>query len=158
MNRFLQRAVMTVLGLVVMLAWWSIRGGDSNVVTEDSIPATVWGGGGGTLTVEVHASCAAKLLVNFEGQEDEQSLNSWQEVEGGTHTWTIDVPREVGGYMELNAIDPPTGDTLSWQVRLNDAVVDEQFDQLQEPLENGYAFFIQAYYDDFSTGQLASDW
>ena len=159
MNTLLKRVVTTVLGVVVTLVWWSMRGGDSNVATEDRIPAIVWSGGGGTMSIEVHTTCAARLKVDFdESTEDGRSLNTWQEIEAGTHSWTIDVPREVGGYMELGAVDPKEGDTLSWQIRLNGQVVDEQFDQLEESLQEGYAFFIQAYYDDFSTGQLASDW
>ena len=65
MERLVKRALMTVLGIVVTLAWWSIRGGDSNTQSADEIPATVWGGGGGTLTIEVHATCAAQFRVSF---------------------------------------------------------------------------------------------
>jgi len=32
-------------------------------------------------------------------------------------------------------------------------VVDEQTDALQEALQSGYAFFVQVYFQDYSTGE-----
>lgn len=158
MERLVKRVLMSILGVVVTIAWWSIRGGDPNVQSVDEIPAAVWGGGGGTLTIEVHTTCAAQMRVSFDSdQEDVESLESREDMEAGTRTWTIDVPRGAGGYIELGAVDPKEGDTLSWQIRLNGQMVDEQFDELQEPLGEGYAFFIQSFFEDYSTGQFAED-
>lgn len=158
MNRLVRRVLLSVLGIAVTLAWWSMRGNDAQVTSADEIPATVWGGGGGTLTITVRTTCAARLLVSFyERQEDGQAMETWQDMEAGERTWSIDVPRGVGGTMELGAVEPKVGDTLSWQIRLNGQVVDEQFDELKEPLQDGYAFFIQSDFEDYSTGLFAAD-
>ena len=158
MDRLVKRVVMTVLGLAVTLIWWSIRGSDSNVQNADRIPATVWGGGGGTLTIEVRSTCAARLHVSFHtNQEDQEMMETWEDLEAGTRTWTIDVPGGVGGCVELGAVEPKQGDTLAWQISTNGKVVDEQFDELKEPLEKGYAFFIQSFFEDYSTGEFAAD-
>ena len=158
MDRLVKWVLRTVLGLAVMIAWWTIRGGDSNVQTADEIPASVWGGGGATMTIEVHTTCAAVMRVSFDSnQEDVESLATHEDIEAGTHTWTIDVPRDVGGYVELGGVEPHKGDTMSWRILLNEQVVDEQFDELEEELEDGYAFFIQSYFDDYATGQFATD-
>lgn len=158
MNRQVKWLLRTILGIAVMIAWWSIRGGDSNVQSADEIPAVVWGGGGGTLTIEVRTTCAAQMRVSFDSsQEEVESLETREDMEAGMRSWTIDVPRGVGGYIELGAVDPKDGDTLSWQIRLNGQVVDEQSDELQEPLGEGYAFFIQSFFEDYATGQFAED-
>jgi hypothetical protein len=158
MNGLLKRMIMAILGVAVTLAWWSIRGGDSNTETADRIPISVWGGGGGTMEIEVTTSVAAHMSVTFnENSDDGRSLDTREEIEPGTHSWTIDVPAGVGGYVELGAIDPEQGAQMSWQIRLNGQVIDEQSDLLEEPLEEGYAFFIQSYYDDYSAGELSRD-
>jgi hypothetical protein len=72
----------------------------------------------------------------------------------GVHDWTISVPADVSGYVELSATDPQPGTTLSWTLQANGNTVDEQSDQLEKPLEEGYGFFLQTYFDDYSTGEL----
>ena len=158
LDGLLKRAVMTVLGVVVTLAWWSIRGGDSNTTQVSSVPATVFGGGAGRLTIEVQNSCRARFSISFSGYEDDSEvIDADEQLDAGTHSWSIDVPRQVGGYIDLSAIDPQVGDQLSWRVLVNGEVVDEQFDKLEKPLESGYAFGLVAAFDDYSTGEYASD-
>jgi hypothetical protein len=158
LNGLARRAVMTVLGVLVTLAWWSFRGGDSNSTQVDKIPATVFGGGGGKVTIEVQTTCAARFSMSFSGNEDDsRSMDAVEVVEPGTHSWTIDVPRGVGGYVDFTAVEPKVCDRLSWRLLANGQIADEQFDELKEPLQSGYAFGLTAAFDDYSTGEYASD-
>ena len=160
-KNLLVRAGVGVLGIAVMLAWWSFHGGSSNTATVEKIPAKVWNGGAGTLTVEVEASCPAKMSINFEEREGEvgsrRNLQTWEQVGPGSHSWTIDVPSRVGGYIELGAVEPKVGDTLTWRIKLNGQVVDEQTEALQEALKPGYAFFLQSYFEDYATATKEED-
>jgi hypothetical protein len=63
----------------------------------------------------------------------------------------------VGGYVELGAVEPQPGDTLSWEIEVNGQVVDEQSETLEEPLGPGYAFFLQSYFEDYASGTFGDD-
>lgn len=39
MQNLLKRVVMGILGVAVMLAWWSFRGSDGNVESANKIPS-----------------------------------------------------------------------------------------------------------------------
>jgi len=149
-------------GLALMLGWWTLTGGgdDPNHESASRIPTAVWEGGGGHLAIEADTSSAAQMRVSF-SEEDEsgegRELQTWEDVAAGHHTWTIDVPSGVGGYVELGAVDPKPGDALRWTVTVNGETVDEQSDTLEEPLQKGYAFFLQTYFDDYASGTLADD-
>jgi hypothetical protein len=151
--------VKTIAGLAVVLAWWTIRGpGDDHTESTRKIPAVVWDGGAGSMTIHAETSCPAQMRVGFsdhrEDVEDPRSLNAWEDIPAGRHSWTIDVPAEVGGYVELSATEPKPGDTLSWSIEAAGTTVDEQSETLEQPLQQGYGFFIQSYFDDYATGTL----
>lgn len=55
------------------------------------------------------------------------------------------------------AEDPRVGDQLHFKIMINNQIVDEQADTLKEPLQSGYAFGIQAYFDDYSKGNTAGE-
>ena len=100
------------------------------------------------------------MRVSFskEGESgEERHLETWEDVAAGHHVWTIDVPSGVGGYVELGAVDPKPGDELRWTVAVDGETVDEQTEALEKPLEENYAFFLQAYFDDYASGTLAED-
>jgi len=146
-------------GLALVLGWWTLTGppDDPNHESESRIPSAVWGGGGGTLSIEADTTSAAQMRVSFgeKGDEgDERSLDSWEDVAAGHYSWTIDVPSGVGGYVELSAVDPKQGDELRWTVAVNGESVDEQSDRLEGPLEKGYAFGLQTYFDEYASGTL----
>lgn|SRR5262245_3330441 len=162
MTGLAKRFLKAVLGCALVLAWWTIRGpgDDANHESASQIPATVWEGGGARLAIDAHASTAAKMRVSFsqgsEGRQD-RSLETWEDVSAGDHAWTIDVPSGVGGYVELEAVDPKPGDELSWKLSVDGETVDEQADALEKPLQKNYAFALQAYFDDYSSGELGDD-
>jgi hypothetical protein len=160
----LKSLIRTALGLAVVLAWWTLRDGvvgtgpDTDTVSE--IPTRVWEGGAGTLSIEVDTSTPAQMRIDF-GEDDDgtpaRSMDAWQEIGAGHHSFSIDVPAGVGGYVELGAVAPEPGDSLSWTISAGGAVVDEQSDTLERPLEEGYAFFLQSYFDEYATGTLGED-
>lgn len=149
----------TLAGLALVLAWWTIRGpGDSNTETADHIPTVVWDGGAGSMTIHAESTCAVQMRVSFsEHPEDQGSprlLETHEDVPAGSHSWTIDVPADVGGYVELSAPSPQPGDHLAWTIEVGGKTVDEQSDTLEKPLEQGYGFFLQSYFDEYATGEL----
>lgn len=156
----LKRVGYTIAGVVVVLAYWSLKGsGGGGVKSSEGIPAKVWDGGGGTVRVDAEGSAPGRFSMTFSerGKPDGRAIESWSKVGAGTHSWTVEVPPGVSGYIELGADAPQVGDRLSMTVRVNGNVVYEDADTLREPLQQGYAFFVQAYLDDYATGELSRD-
>jgi hypothetical protein len=153
-----QRLVKTLVGLAVVLAWWTIRGpGDSHSETADHIPSVVWDGGAGSMTIRAETTTPAQMRVSFSENsesDDSRSLQTHEDVPAGSHSWTIQVPADVSGYVELSASSPQPGDRLAWTIEAAGATVDEQSETLEKPLEEGYGFFLQSYFDDYASGEL----
>ena len=154
----MKAVVRTVVGLLLVIGWWTITGNRiSTTPAQDRIPASVWGGGGGKLQIEAETSTPATMAVSFSDEHGERHLETYERVTAGTYRWTIDVPSSIGGYVELNADAPKAGDRLKFRVAANGRTVFEDSDQLEKPLEPGYAFFVQAYFDDYAKGKLSQD-
>jgi len=153
MKNLLIRAGIAVLGVVITLTWWTIRKGDSHVQSVSKIPAKVWAGGH-TLEVEAETSCAAKMSISFADISkpvgEQPQMQTLEKVSPGTYTWTIDVPAQVGGYIELDADAPQVGDTLKIKVKIDGKFIGEDSGKLEKPLEPRYTFGVQRYYDDYS--------
>jgi hypothetical protein len=162
LQRLVRKVVWWALGLVVTLVLWSIRGGDGREQVK-GIPDKVWEGGAGTMTIDVETSCPARMSVTFseDDEEDEdvnddepRSLNAWEKIEAGSHSWTIDLPPGAGGYVDLTAEDPEEGAQLSWVIRVNDVVMTEESQTLDDALPSNYAFGLQLFMDDYSSASL----
>jgi hypothetical protein len=154
--------VKSLAGLALVLGWWTLTGDgdDPSHETADRIPALVWEGGGAELAIEADTTTPAHMRVSFSerGESGEQRwLETWEAVEAGHHRWSIEVPEGVGGTVELGAVDPQPGDELRWTLRVDGEAVDEQAETLEQPLEEGYAFFLQTYFDDYAAGTLGDD-
>ena len=149
MEQLLKRAGMAALGIVVMLAWWSFKGGGSSSAEVQGIPTTVWEGGGGILNLSVETTSPARFSISFSDGED-RSMETWTPVGPGSHSWAVDVPRGAGGYIELGAENPKVGDKLHWKITFDGNPIEEQSETLDEPLQPGYAFFLQSAYDDYT--------
>ena len=65
-------------------------------------------------------------------------------------SWSVDVPSQVGGYIEIQADSPNVGDKLRMRLKVNGRVVDEQSEKLDQPLQAGTAFFLQDHFQDYS--------
>jgi hypothetical protein len=157
MEGLLKNLLKAGVGLAIMLAWWTLRGPGEEPGEENAaqIPAMVWEGGGGTLTIRVTTSSQSRLHLTFsEADPSDRSLEVWEPVPAGSHEWSIDVPSDVSGYVDFNADQPNVGDSLAWTVEVNGAVVDEQSQTLDKPLQPGWGFGIQTYFDDYASGTL----
>jgi len=144
-------------GVALLVACASGDGGSAN----DRIPAVVFGGGAATLTIEVTTSAPAKVTAVFErgsmDDPDHAMLETWQDVEAGSHTFTVDVPENVSGVAEVGIEQPPVGATVELVCRVNGEFIQRDSARLEEPLEKGYGFFAQIAFDDFATGELSTD-
>ena len=150
--------VRTVLGLVLVVGLWTITGNRiSTDPAQDKIPASVFGGGAAKLEIEAETSTAATMAISFSDESGERHLETYERVAAGTYRWTVDVPGDIGGYVELNADEPKAGDRLKFRIAANGRTVFEDSDQLDQPLEPGYAFFVQAYFDDYAKGELSDE-
>jgi hypothetical protein len=150
--------VRTVLGMVLVLGWWSFTGNSiSTSPTTDKIPASVWGGGAGVLEIEAETTTPARMSLSFSRDAQDEHIETYEDVPAGTFRWKIDVPSATSGYVELNALAPKPGDRVQFRILSNGRAVFEDVEQLDQPLEPGYAFFVQAYFDDYAKGKLSSD-
>ncbi len=165
MKNLLIRGGFAVLGMVLVLGWWTIKGrNDSgNSATSDKIPSKVWEGGAGTVTIEAESSAPATLRAYFSSAEKSESgtpnrsLEAWEKFPAGQHTWTIDVPAGTSGSLEFEAVGPKPGSTLSWTVRAGDKQIAQETEKLEQPLRANEAFFLQVEVDDFATGKLEGE-
>ena len=153
MKNLMIRAGIAVLGMVLTLTWWTIRRDNTHTQSANHIPTKVWAGGH-TLEVEVETSCDAKMSVSFaqhdKPNEEQNRLETFEKISPGTHSWSIDVPEQVGGYVEMDAVAPHPGDTLTMKITVDGKVVDQQTEKLSSPLAAGYVFGVQRDYQDYS--------
>ena len=160
MKKLLLRLVLSVLGVVATLLWWTYHDSGSKVQSSSHIPAKV-GEGGNQLVVEVEATTPSTLRVNFDDVRkpigEQILLEAWEKVPVGPHSWTIDVPSGIGGYIEFEADRPNSGDTLTQRIKINGKEVDSQTDRLDGALQPNTAFFVQFHRNDFSNAESASD-
>ncbi len=164
MNYLAKRAIIAVVGVVIVLAWWTLRGGhDNNVTSSAKIPAKVWEGGAGKVTIEVESSDPATMRADFESTEPMDSgkshrrLQTWEKVEAGQHSWTIEVPAATQGILEFEAVVPKVGSKLTWTVHAGDKQIAQDSQTLNEPLQANEAFFLQVELQDFATGKLVGE-
>jgi hypothetical protein len=154
----MKAVIRTVVGLVLVIGWWTITGNRiSTSPAQDRIPPIVWGGGGGKLEIEAETTTPATMAVSFSDETGERHLETYERIAAGTYRWTIDVPSATGGYVELNADTPKKGDRLQFRVSANGRTVFDASDHLDKPSEPGYAFFVQAFFDDYAKGKLSDD-
>lgn len=152
-KKLLIRVGLSVLGTAAVLTWWTIHPGASSIKRSDHIPAKI-GDGGNLMEIAVESSSPATMRVDFtertKSGSSQQSMETWEKIPAGAHSWSIDVPSGYGGYVELDAEGPKVGDSLMMQVKVDGEDVDKQSDSLKEPLPAGTAFFLQDHFEDYS--------
>ena len=160
MKRLLLRLGLSVLGTVITLLWWTYHDKGSSAQSMSHIPAKVTPGGN-QLVIEVEGSTASTMRIDFEDLSKPSGqqilLNAWEQVSAGPHTWTVDIPSGVGGYIEFEADHPNPGDTLTQRVKINGKEVDSQSEKLDSPLQPNTAFFVQFQRDDFSQAEAVPE-
>jgi hypothetical protein len=95
MQKLVRRVVGVALGIAVTMTYWYFMGGGAGTSVE-GIPAKVWGGGAGLLSVEVASTTAARFSISFSDNEDRE-LDAWTLINPGTQSWVIDIPHGAGG-------------------------------------------------------------
>jgi hypothetical protein len=165
MKGLMKKGIMAILGVVVMLGWWTVRGwldGSASAESYSHIPEKVWDGGGGPVTIEVEGSEEGRVSASFEthlpvDDANHKYLESWERISAGKHSFTIEVPPNVGGTVEMSIDSPQVGATVHVAVRIGDRLVAEDSSTLDAPLQPGYGFFAQVHLDDYATGKLGED-
>ncbi len=157
MKSLLKHMGLAVLGVVVMLAWWSIRGGgDTNTESLGRIPVKVWEGGAGTVEISVETSGSARFHISFEKYNDAgstgQMLSATETIAAGSHSWTIDVPAMTSSSVDLTAENPQVGATMKLTVRVNGTMVYDESHVLDEALPANYAFGLGCEFADIAQG------
>lgn len=156
MKKLILRLGLSALGVAATLLWWTYHDKGSNAQSMSHIPAKV-GEGGNQLVVETETTTPSTLRINFDdlrksiGQQI--LLQSWEKIPAGSHSWTVDIPSGIGGYIELEADHPNPGDTLTQRIRINGKEVDSQSERLDSALQPNSAFFVQFHRDDFSSAE-----
>lgn len=163
MNYLMKRAAFGVLGLVIVLAWWTLTGKHESTPSMDKIPSKVWEGGAGHVTIEVDSSDPATLRADFEKADPSdpskphQRLQTWEKVAAGQHSWTIDVPSGTLGTLEFEAVGPKPGSKLSWTVHAGGKQIAQETQTMDKPLQANEAFFLQIEVADLATGKLEGE-
>ena len=165
MQRLVRKAAMTVLGVALMLGFWTVRGwleGNAHAESASRIPEKVWNGGGAKIVLEEEASDEGTVSASFETRvpiddPKHKMLETWEKVGPGKHSYTIDVPPGVGGYVEMSLKEPKVGSSVRITVKVGDRVVGEDSSTLDSPLKPGYGFAAQVYFEDYATGKLGED-
>jgi hypothetical protein len=154
LKRLAIRIGFSVLGTAIVLVWWTYHGHNTHSESSNTIPATVWGGGGAKITVEAESTTPATMSIEFNERNksggEPKVLHTLEKFAPGTKTWTVDAPPNVGGYIELEAVHPKPGDKLKWRVTINGEQVGQEEDTLDQPLKNNEAMFLQLYFPDYA--------
>jgi hypothetical protein len=112
--------------------------------------------------VEVETSDPARVSLTFEtnnqvNSDDHKSLETWEKIGPGAHTFSVEVPSEVGGTAEVSAENPKVGSKVRIAVKVDGRIVAEDFSTLTEPLQPGYGFFAQVHLEDYASGKSEED-
>jgi len=154
MEALLGKLVRTVVGVAICIGIWTVQdrirgGGDS---ASDNIPRQVWGGGAGSVTIEAEANQPAVLSASFE--EGDDFMETWQKIPAGKHSFTIDVPADVSGSVELRIDDPEVGATIKLSMTQDGRLLGESFKRLDAPLEPGWGFASGIGVEDYAEGKV----
>jgi hypothetical protein len=162
METLIRKMLGAVAGVAICIGIWTIQdrltGGSGQ--SADSIPTEVWGGGAGTVTLEVEASEPAFVSASFEtngislGDDGHEYLESWQKIPAGKHTFDIDVPADVSGSVWVRVDEPSVGAKVKIVLRANGRYVGEDAMTLDQPLEDGYGFAAGLEIEDYARGKL----
>jgi len=151
-----RKLIGTLVGLGLFIAWMQIRGGgDSGDFQElSSIPLTAFEGGGGMIDVRFTTNQPTELIATFEKMDEatgkSSTVSGRETFPAGSYSRSVDVSPDTYIYWELNIPDAAVGAQLSWVIDVDRRNVVNESMRLEDPLEAGYAFFLQAEADDIA--------
>lgn len=153
---FARKVVGALVGLALFIGWMQLRGGgDSGDYQElSSIPLTAFEGGGGLVDVQFTTNQPAELVATFD--KNDAATGKATTVSGrelfppGSYSRSVDVSPDTFIYWELNVPDAQVGAQLAWVFHVDGATVVNESMRLEDPLEAGYAFFLQVEADDIA--------
>jgi len=159
------KLISTLLGLGLVLAWWTIRGpSDVPGRTQDNqIPAQIWEGGENQLQVKVTSNTQGRAYLSFEAPDpNKPDETRWFEAteikEPGSYDWTIAFPKDTfSGLVEFGAVEPKVGDKLEWEVFFNGKSIQKDTKLLEKPLEPGWGMALQVELEEFLNPDSGSE-
>jgi len=139
-----------ILGLAGWLGYHSLVGDGGSSSNIDKIPAKVFAGGAGELSLRVSMNQPGYLAASFgRGEEEDESLHATQQLEAGDHYFKIDLPADLSyGYFELEIRDATIGAKLDWTAEFEGRVITTESEELDQPLGKNQAFFLQLEFSD----------
>lgn len=151
----LKKVGMTVLGMVLVLGWWTLTGKHESVKSApEKMPLKFLAGGGGTLVIEADSTAPATLRYTLHGPLSDghakDQVEGYEKVAAGHSSWVTEIAPNTGVSLELEATNPAPGAKLTWTVKLNGKEIDSQSEALQGELKANEAFFIQYNQDNLS--------
>jgi len=153
----LKSALITLLGVAAMLGWWTLTGNDdeSAVHEVEAIP-TVVGEGGRLIDVDLNANQPFYFSVTFEcGDSESNSVYAREELEPGTHHYSIDVEGSCTyASIESGIPEAPLGSELGWRVSVDGKSWEDERLTLDKPLEPGWAFGLVSGWDDGTLDEM----
>jgi len=142
-----KKLIFGAFSVVAALVWMSFSGGAGDLEELDRVPAVAFGGGAGELTVDVKVSEPASFFASFsqydESDDTEEAKYVEEQLGAGQHLRTVDIGPNTYVYFEIGIEDPPVGASIEWTVYLDGEEVLRETERLDQPLEDGYAFFVQ---------------
>ena len=159
----------SAIGLVVALIGFQLfgsgggGGGGGDWTELDHLPETVFGGGGGNVGLTVQVNQPAVLKASFEQWDEETGedtdyLSAAVEIDPGTRSFNVQVPDDTYLYFELGVPEASVGATAEWTLTLNGNRIWSEKDELAEPLQDGYAFFLQIEAEDLEDLQAWAEY
>lgn len=152
LQRLAGKIVMSVLGLVLWIGYVTMCDGGGGSYTEVAeLPHVVFGGGGGTIAIEVDLNQPGELSSSFgrwDAEDEYEELTSVQPVAPGQHRFSVDVADSTYGNLEVGVPDAEVGARIEWTVSLDGEELDSEEIELEEPLRSGTAFFVQFAFDE----------
>jgi len=140
------KVVATVVGFLRFIVWVegkSLLGcyGDGGE-WSDRIPEVVLDGGGQQVVMDVDLNAPGHVDLTVE-LPDERSFSAREELDAGSFSIPFEVPPNAYWIAELQIDEPQVGDELSWVLKVDGKVEHRRSDRLEEPLKEGYGFFLQ---------------
>lgn len=127
----------------------------------EKIPDRVWEGGTADMVLELNTNQKAVLKLSFfrdgKGGGDGQTLHVSQNLSPGAQVFKVNVPSNVGGYVELGVPDAVPGAAISCSVKVGGKEIWKGSDTMAQPLEKGTAFFVNVDIEDIAKGVLQAD-